>query len=87
MTRKFLKRSFDISIAIILIIIFLPLWIIISLLIKIDSPGSVFFLQKRVGLDSQYFNIIKFRSMREGTIDIPTEELKDYKDWKVLTQV
>jgi O-antigen biosynthesis protein WbqP len=77
MTRKFLKRSFDVCIAIILIIIFLPLWIIISLLIKIDSPGSVFFLQKRVGLDSQYFNIIKFRSMREGTIDLPAEELKD----------
>jgi O-antigen biosynthesis protein WbqP len=82
MTRKFLKRSFDIFVAIILIIIFLPLWIIISFLIKIDSPGSIFFLQKRVGLDSQYFNIIKFRSMREGTIDLPAEELKD-RDGKV----
>jgi len=85
MTRKFLKRSFDICIAVILIIIFLPLWIIISLLIKIDSPGSVFFLQKRVGLDSRYFNIIKFRSMREGTIDLPAEELKDRE--KLVTRI
>jgi len=85
MIRKFLKRSFDICIAVILIIIFLPLWIIISLLIKIDSPGSVFFLQKRVGLDSQYFNIIKFRSMREGTIDLPAEELKDRE--KLVTKI
>ena len=77
MIRKFLKRSFDICIAVIMIMIFLPLWIIISILIKIDSPGSIFFLQKRVGLGSQYFNIIKFRSMREGTIDLPAEELKD----------
>src|SRR5680860_1573523 len=77
MIRKFLKRAFDICSSVIMIIIFIPLWIIISVLIKIDSPGSIFFLQKRVGLDSQYFNIIKFRSMREGTIDLPAEELKD----------
>jgi lipopolysaccharide/colanic/teichoic acid biosynthesis glycosyltransferase len=77
MIHKFLKRSSDLIFAIILIIILIPLWIIISILIKIDSRGSVFFLQKRVGLNSQYFNIIKFRSMREGTIDLPAEELRE----------
>jgi O-antigen biosynthesis protein WbqP len=77
MIRKFLKRSFDLIVAIILTIILIPLWIIISILIKIDSPGSVFFLQRRVGLNSQYFNIIKFRSMKVGTIDLPAEKLQD----------
>ncbi|MCL4417408.1 MAG: sugar transferase [Actinobacteria bacterium] len=80
-----MKRSFDLSAAIILIIIFLPFWIIIPILIKIDSPGSIFFLQKRVGLNDRCFNIIKFRSMREGTADIPAEELKDRE--KMITKV
>lgn len=45
-----------------LIILFVP-FIIVSILIKLDSKGPVFFKQKRVGLDGKVFNILKFRSM------------------------
>ncbi len=72
---KFLKRSFDIVFSIILFLLFIPLWIIIPVLIKLDSSGRIIFPQKRVGVNSNYFTIYKFRTMKEGTPDIPTDEL------------
>ena len=77
MLYKFLKRSFDIIFSILLFILFIPLWIVIPIIIKIDSPGRIIYTQKRVGLNSEYFTIYKFRSMREGTPDIPTDEVKN----------
>jgi O-antigen biosynthesis protein WbqP len=77
MLYKFLKRSFDIIFSILLFILLIPFWIVIPVLIKIDSPGRIIYTQKRVGLYSGYFTIYKFRSMREGTPDIPTDEVKN----------
>lgn len=54
------------------------LFLIIMIAIKIDSPGSVFFKQKRVGLHKKHFYIYKFRTMRTDTPkDMPTHLLKD----------
>jgi O-antigen biosynthesis protein WbqP len=75
----FTKRSFDIALSLLIFILFLPLWIVIPVLIKVDSPGRVIFTQKRVGINSSYFTIYKFRTMKEGTPDIPTDELKNQK--------
>ena len=72
-----IKRIFDIVMSVVLIVLFIPLWIIIPLIIKIDSPGSVIFKQKRVGAGNSYFTIFKFRTMKQGTPDIPTDEVKD----------
>lgn len=60
---KNLKRIMDIVIAGVVLIFFAPLWLIIALAIKLDSPGPVFYRQKRVGKDEQEFLIYKFRSM------------------------
>lgn len=57
------KRLLDIVASIILIILFFPIWLIIPLLIKLDSRGPVFFHQERVGKNKQMFNILKFRTM------------------------
>ena len=62
----FLKRLFDFILSLILIILSFPLFLIIPILVKIDSKGSVFFTQIRLGLNGQPFKIIKFRSMFEG---------------------
>ncbi|MDD5005690.1 MAG: sugar transferase [Candidatus Omnitrophica bacterium] len=59
----FLKRLFDLTIALLVLILFMPLFIIISILIKIDSSGSVFYTQKRVGSKGKIFKLYKFRSM------------------------
>ena len=58
-----LKRIFDVSLALIGIIILLPLFIIIAIAIKIDSKGPVFFRQQRTGKFGKPFTLYKFRSM------------------------
>lgn len=58
-----IKRFMDIGATIILGLISLPFYPIIALVIKIDSSGPVFYKQRRIGLDGQIFNVIKFRSM------------------------
>ncbi len=57
------KRSFDLCCCIILLITILPVYLVIALLIKLDSPGAVFFKQERIGLHSKKFKIWKFRTM------------------------
>ncbi|MCX7994168.1 MAG: sugar transferase [candidate division WOR-3 bacterium] len=60
---RFLKRLTDIGIALLSLVILSPLLALIALLIKIDSPGPVFYTQKRVGYRGKKFFLIKFRSM------------------------
>ena len=59
-----IKRLFDIILSFFGIIILIPVFIIVSILIKISSSGPVFFLQERVGLNGKIFKIIKFRTMK-----------------------
>ena len=73
--RKFFKRSTDLIFSIIIIIILSPFWLLISIVIKIDSPGRIIFKQDRLGLYSNYFIMYKFRTMKDETIDLPAEEL------------
>lgn len=63
MYEKFLKRLIDVVVSGLVIMIFSPLFIIIALLIKIDSKGPVFFTQNRVGYRKAEFKIYKFRTM------------------------
>jgi O-antigen biosynthesis protein WbqP len=57
------KSAMDFFIALIMLIILSPLFLILAIAIKIDSPGPVFFVQKRIGRGGKLFNCIKFRSM------------------------
>jgi exopolysaccharide biosynthesis polyprenyl glycosylphosphotransferase len=57
------KRMFDIPVAAALLTLFSPLFLIVSLLIKISSTGSVFFVQRRLGLNKRIFKVYKFRTM------------------------
>tara|TARA_B100001758_G_scaffold244495_1_gene255934 strand:+ start:646 stop:1257 length:612 start_codon:yes stop_codon:yes gene_type:complete len=59
-----IKRSFDIFVSFLSIILLFPILILISLAIKIDSRGSIFFRQDRVGKDMKIFRIWKFRTMK-----------------------
>lgn len=57
------KRLLDILLSLLLIVLLLPVFIIIALLIKITSKGSVFYTNKRIGLFGEHFHCLKFRSM------------------------
>ena len=60
------KRTFDIIVSAILLIILSPLWLLVALLIRLDSRGPILFKQQRVGLDGRDFMMYKFRSMKVG---------------------
>lgn len=57
------KRVFDLCCSIIFLLILSPFYLAIALLIKLDSPGSVFFRQERIGLHCKKFKVWKFRTM------------------------
>jgi exopolysaccharide biosynthesis polyprenyl glycosylphosphotransferase len=58
------KRAFDLLFASLGLLLLTPLLATVAILIKLDSPGPVFFLQRRFGFNQEPFQIIKFRSMR-----------------------
>ena len=62
-----LKRIFDITLSLFGLIILLPFMLIIAILIKIDSKGSIFFKQIRVTKNGKEFKIFKYRTMRVGS--------------------
>jgi len=78
----YLKRVFDFSLSLIGILILFPFLLLIALLIKVDDPGPVFFMQKRVGIHKTYFNILKFRTMKINTPkECPTHLLQNPDLW------
>jgi len=60
---EFLKRAIDILVSLCVLIIGIPFWLIIAILIKLDSRGPVLYKQVRVGKNGKNFKILKFRSM------------------------
>jgi lipopolysaccharide/colanic/teichoic acid biosynthesis glycosyltransferase len=77
------RRLFDIGIATIGLVVFSPLLALIALLVKLESPGPVFFRQKRVGKDGKIFRVYKFRSMRVASPQEQTvpavEDIESFK--------
>lgn len=70
------KRILDMILSFSGLVVLFPVFIILILAIKVDSPGPVFFQQKRIGIHKKYFNILKFRTMRMDTPkDTPTHLL------------
>ncbi len=65
-TNLILKKTFDILLSFLLIILFLPLFLIISIVVKLTSKGRIFYLQERVTTYKKTFKIIKFRTMIEN---------------------
>jgi sugar transferase (PEP-CTERM system associated) len=59
------KRVFDVSVSLVLLALALPVILVTAILIKLESPGPAFYRQRRVGLYSEPFDILKLRSMRQ----------------------
>jgi O-antigen biosynthesis protein WbqP len=78
MYRKFVKRLIDIILSLLGMIVLSPVFLLISVVIKVDSRGPVFFKQKRVGIHKSHFNMLKYRTMRIDTPkDTPTHLLEN----------
>ena len=77
-----IKRGIDFCLSLLGIIVLFPLFALIVVLIKVDSPGPILFKQKRVGIHKKNFKILKFRTMRIDTPkDTPTHMLEDPDKW------
>lgn len=64
MYKRFVKRALDIVISLVgLVVAFVPM-LVVAVIVKLDTPGPVFFRQRRIGLHKKEFTIIKFRTMR-----------------------
>ena len=79
---KFFKRTLDIVLSFIGMIVLSPFFLLLVLAIKLDSKGPVLFKQKRIGLHKKHFYILKFRTMRIDTPkDTPTHLLENPEQW------
>jgi Undecaprenyl-phosphate glucose phosphotransferase len=61
---RFLKRTFDLTVAISAVLLFLPLLLLVAIAIKLDSPGTVLFRQIRHGFNNELIQVFKFRTMK-----------------------
>ena len=78
MYQRYCKRLLDFVLSLAACIVLAPVMLAIAVWIKLDSPGPVFFRQRRVGAHKTHFNILKFRTMRGDTPhDVPTHLLKN----------
>jgi len=73
LVRRFIKRITDIILSSVILIIFLPVIILFIILIRIDSKGSPFYSQERVGMRKKIYNIYKLRSMFTSEEELPKE--------------
>lgn len=80
---RIIKKIFDITSSAIGIVILSPLFLIVSILIKLDSPGKVLFIQDRLGKDGKVFKIYKFRTMCDNAINIGNGLFTDEKDNRI----
>ena len=63
MYKRYVKRGLDILFSFLLLVVLSPLFLLIMLLVRLDSKGSPFFRQERIGLNEKVFTLYKFRSM------------------------
>jgi len=78
MYRNYIKRILDLIISYVGLVALSPIFLLIIIAIKLDSPGPIFFRQKMIGLKNSYFYILKFRTMRIDTPkDTPTHLLEN----------
>lgn len=78
------KRTTDVTLSSLALIVLMPLILCIGLIIKLDSKGSVFYKQKRIGKNGKYFMIYKFRTMVSDASNLKKyfseEQMKEYRE-------
>tara|TARA_Y100001958_G_scaffold155978_1_gene147679 strand:+ start:2646 stop:3311 length:666 start_codon:yes stop_codon:yes gene_type:complete len=80
---KFLKRSLDIIVSLIALIILLPIFILIIIILKFSDEGEVFYFQERYGFHNSKFQIWKFATMKKNSLNIGTGSITLQNDPRV----
>jgi O-antigen biosynthesis protein WbqP len=79
---NFIKRIFDFSLALIILVVFLLPFVLIALAIRLSSQGPVIYWSKRLGRNNLIFNMPKFRSMRIETPQVASHLLRNPKQYE-----
>ena len=74
-------RFLDVIISLLILVILSPLFLILAVIIKLNSKGPVFFTQMRIGQDNRQFKFYKFRTMKIGTPNVATDKLDNSKSY------
>jgi len=74
-------RFLDVIISLLILIVLSPLFLILGIVIKLNSKGPVFFTQMRIGKDNRKFKFYKFRTMKIGTPNVATDKLDNSKSY------
>lgn len=86
MYERYVKRALDVVLSLISLVVLSPLLLLVTIAVRLDSPGPALFKQKRFGKDRTFFEIYKFRTMRIDTPrDVPTNDLRGSK--RYITRV
>ena len=80
---KFFKRSLDIVVSFVALIIIIPLMLPIIIVLIFTAEGYIFYLQDRIGLDRQKFKIIKFATMLKDSPNLASGSITIKDDWRV----
>jgi len=78
MYQKYIKRIIDIIFSLIGLIFFLPIFLIVSILIKLEDKGPIFYNAERLGQNGKIFKMYKFRSMKVNAPDIRNKDGSTY---------
>jgi lipopolysaccharide/colanic/teichoic acid biosynthesis glycosyltransferase len=68
-TQWVVKRTFDLAVGALIVVVGSPLWLVLALLVKLTSRGPVFYADDRVGLGEREFRMLKFRTMVAGAAE------------------
>ena len=74
MYQRFVKRALDLILSAVGIVVLSPLFLLVALWIKLDSPGPVLFRQKRYGYNNRLIEVFKFRSMYQNQSDFTADK-------------
>ena len=74
-----MKRTFDLVISLIALVILSPAFLLCALAVKLTSKGPVFYISDRIGANNSHFNMLKFRTMRTDTPQLATHLMTDPK--------
>lgn len=83
LSQRLLKRAFDLIATIAILPLLLPVFALIAVAIKLDSPGPILFRQERIGLANRKFRILKFRTMRADMQDDAARQTTTRSDARV----
>src|SRR5665647_330244 len=76
-----MERFLDVIISLVILVILSPLFLILAVIIKLNSKGPVFFTQMRIGKGNELFKFYKFRTMEVGTPNVATDKLDNTKSY------